>query len=122
MRILAFDNSSNRVGWALFDNKELKQYGLIELEKLIKQDDRFQVKDYFERILLFREIIVSMCQEHKADLIVFEDVILNSFGNNKVQVDTFRKLVEVLMACQLTCIDQGFQCMIVPANIWRHIL
>lgn len=121
MRILGLDNSTNRVGWAVFDELTLENYGVIELEKEIKNYNQYLNKDYLERIALMKDILIKMVSEHNIDVVVFEDVALKSFGgktgNN--QVDVFKKLSKALGVYEICLIDRQLAFETAPANIWR---
>lgn len=121
MKILSIDQSTNRVGWALFDDEHMLDYGLIELEKLIKKDDRYENKDYLERIALLKEIILAKVAEHKVDVVGFEDIILTSFGGkaNATQVDVFKKLAKSLGVLEVAMLDEGVYFITTPAGVWR---
>jgi hypothetical protein len=121
LKILAIDQSTSKVGWAIFHNSKLKDYGLIELEKLIKDDERFENKDYIDRIALLKEIILAMVKKNKIDIVGFEDIIMTSFGGraNATQVDVFKKLAKALGVLEVGMIDNGIYYITTPAGVWR---
>lgn len=121
MRILALDNSTNRVGWAIFDGLKLEEYGLIELEKEIKSHDEYLNKDYLERIHLMKNILSNMVVSHKIDVVGMEDIALVSFGgkSNNNQVNVFKKLAKALGAYEVSLIDKQIAFDTIGAGTWR---
>lgn len=121
MRVLGIDQSTSKTGWALFDNGKLEDYGLIELEKLIKKDDRFENKEYLDRIVLLKEIILDMVREKGVDIVGFEDIIMTSFGgkSSSNQVDVFKKLAKALGVLEVGMIENDIYYITTPAGVWR---
>lgn len=121
MRILGIDQSTNKVGCAIFDGDKLEKYWLIDLEKLIKKDDRFENKDYLERIALLKETVLKTVEEERIDCVVLEDIVMTSFGgkSTQVQCDTFKKLAKSLGCLEISMIDSGLYFATTPANVWR---
>jgi Holliday junction resolvasome RuvABC endonuclease subunit len=121
MKILSIDQSTSKCGWAIFDDGELKEYGLIELEKLIKKDDSYLNKDYLERIALMKDVLFNMIQENDIQVVGFEDIIMTSFGgkSNSNQVDVFKKLAKALGVYEVSLIKSQMLFETIPAGVWR---
>lgn len=121
MRILGIDNSTNRVGYSIFDGDKLEDYGVIELEKEIKGRDEYLNKDYLERIALMKDLLITMVIDRHIDLVAFEDVALKSFGGKSGanQVDVFKKLAKALGVYEISLIDRQLCFETVPAGVWR---
>lgn len=120
MRILSFDQSTSKVGYAVFDNGKLEKYGLIKLEEIIKDKDKYMNKDYLERICLMREMIPKMVTKFKIDVVGFEDTAMVSFGQtNNNQVEVFKKLCKALGCYETVLIDKQIVFQTIPAGTWR---
>lgn len=121
MKILGIDNSTNKVGWAIFDDGKLINYGLIELEKLIKDKDDYLNKDYLERIALMKDILFDMIKEHDIQVVGFEDIVMTSFGgkSNNNQVAVFKKLAKALGVYEVSLIKSQMLFDTIPAGVWR---
>lgn len=119
MRILGLDNSTKNVGYSIFNNGELEKYGLISLDKIIKNREDFLNKDYLERICLMKEILLEMIERFSIDVVGFEDTVLTSYGKNP-QVDVFKKLNKALGVYEIALIEKQLTFETIPANIWRE--
>ena len=120
MRILALDQSTNKVGWAVFNNRKLELYGMIELEKEIKGNEKYLNKDYLERIALMKETLYKMIKEHKIEVVGMEDVALVSFGGTSTnQVEVFKKLSKALGVYEIALIDKQIAFKTIGAGTWR---
>jgi len=121
MKILSFDQSTSKTGWAIFDNGKLVDYGLIELEKLIKSHDEYLNKDYLERIALMRNILQEMISQYDIQVVGFEDIIMTSFSGKvgQNQVDVFKKLAKALGVYEVSLIDKQILFETIPAGVWR---
>jgi hypothetical protein len=121
MKILALDQSTNKCGWAIFDDGKLLDYGLIELEKLIKPMDEYLNKDYLERIALMKDILFDMIKEHDIQIVGFEDIVMTSFGGKAAssQVDVFKKLAKALGVYEVSLIKSQMLFDTIPAGVWR---
>lgn len=120
MRILSLDQSTRNVGYAIFDGEKLEKYGLIDLEKLIKQREDFLNKDYLERICLMKEILIEMIQRFNIDVVGFEDTVLTSYGSSNNQVDVLKKLTKALGVYEVALIEKQLAFKTIPANVWRE--
>lgn len=121
MRILSIDQSTSKCGWAVWVDGELEDYGLIELEKLIKDRDDFLNKDYLERIVLMKEILLDMIVKYNIEVVGMEDIIMTSFGgrSNNNQVDVFKKLAKALGVYECALIERQIAFDTIPAGVWR---
>ena len=107
MRIGAFDQSTNKVGFAVMEDMKLIHYELIDLEKEIKSHDEYLNKDYLERIALWKQILLDKIKEWSVQVVGFEDTVLTSFGGvSSNQVDVLKKLTKSLGVAEITLIEK----------------
>ena len=64
-RVLALDISSRSTGWAVFENRELKDYGVILISSKLS---------WAERLSLFRTALVQLVEKHSPNTIAIEDI------------------------------------------------
>lgn len=109
-RILGFDQATITSGWAVFDDETLVNYG-----KWTSQGNSSP-----ERIALTKGWVAAMIQKWNPDLIVFEDIQLQKFGNNEEGVLTFKKLAHLQGVLENYCYEVGRPYKIVPVATWRN--
>jgi len=120
MRIGAFDQSTNKVGFAVMEDMKLIHYELIDLEKEIKSHDEYLNKDYLERIALWKQILLDKIKEWSIQVVGFEDTILTSFGGvSSNQVDVLKKLTKSLGVAEITLIEKQIAFETIPAGVHR---
>ena len=107
MKILSCDQSTNLTGFALFDNGEYVESGVI---------DKHKIKDADERIAEMGLAICRKIKEYKPDCVVIEDI----------QKQTNTKTVIFLARLQgcviLYCASKGIDIKILHPTEWRRIL
>lgn len=82
-RLLALDQASKVMGWAIFEDGELKSYGKISLD-----DPNTDI-----RLVQLRQSIQTLVADYNIDEVIFEDIQQqNNVANN---VQTFKVLAEV---------------------------
>lgn len=105
-RILALDQASYVTGYAIFDDKELVDYGTFETS----------LGDEIARINMIKMWLVSMIQKWRPDFIGIEGIQYEQhFGVKTFQ--TLGRLQGVLMEC---CFEQKIPYEVCPTNTWRH--
>lgn len=119
MNILGIDNSTRKVGYSIWSDGILSKYGVINLERVIKDKAEFLNKDYLERICLMKDILIEMVDRFKIDVVVFEDTILTSYGGSP-QVDVFKKLSKALGVYEVALMERQLLFETIPANVWRE--
>ena len=107
MKIFACDQSTNFTGFALFDNGEYVESGVI---------DKHKIKDADERIAEMGLAICRKIKEYAPDRVVIEDI----------QKQTNTKTVIYLARLQgciiLYCASKGIDMKILHPTEWRRIL
>lgn len=107
MKILSFDQSTNLTGWALFDNGEHLESGVI---------DKHKIKDTDKRIA---EMGLDMCKKikkYQPDVVVIEDIQKQS--NTKTVIYLAR-----LQGCViLYCASKSIDIKILHPSEWRKVL
>lgn len=73
IRILSLDGATNKTGYAIYDDKELIKYGIIDLS---------DIDDITERINTMKHLIMKIIDEFKINKIIIED-IQQQYGNVK---------------------------------------
>ena len=108
-RILAFDQASIVSGWSVFDDNILIKFGHHESIGTSS----------VSRISKTKAWVASMIQMWKPDLIIFEDIQLQTFDGNE-QVIVFKKLAHLQGVLKNYCYETGNTYKIVPPATWRH--
>lgn len=104
-RILALDQATNRTGWAVFDNKQLVQYGVYEASGSLEEQHIHSVKMW----------LVSMIENWKPDVIGIEGIqYQQNFG-----VTTFQTLARLQGVLIELCVESKLNHKICPTNTWR---
>lgn len=104
LRIIALDNSTQKVGLAIFDDEDLVYYKLLSFtgsfeERLLK------ISDYLEEVII---------NEWDPDVLVFEDV---QFQNN---YNTYKKLAMLLGVLIVNSMKYGIDNEVISSNSWRQ--
>ena len=108
-RILAFDQASITSGWAVFDNEKLISYGKWTSEGTHSTERIGQTKYW----------VASMTSKWKPDLLVFEDIQLQKFGDGNEAVLTYKKLAHLQGVLKNFAFENGIPYKIVPPATWR---
>lgn len=104
-RILALDQASHTSGWAIFDGKELIQYGIYETKAATEMGRLHEVNMWF----------MSMIQNWKPDEIGIEGI---QYQQNS-GVTTFQTLARLQGILMETCTQLDVPFKICPTNTWR---
>ena len=107
-RILSLDQSTRITGFAVFDNNSLIKVGKFDIS---------YSGDIGQRLVKFREKILSLIKEWNIDKVCFEEIQLqNNVINN---VDTFKKLANVYGVLLETLVEIDMEYEIVSSNTWK---
>ena len=109
MKILAIDQSSRCNGYAVFENEELLETGTFTLT----QDD------IGERLVELRNTIIQFIEEQKVDIVLFEDLQLQS---GMAGVTTYKVLAEVFGVIQELLTEKHIEYHIVHSQTWKSAL
>ena len=107
-RILAFDQASITSGWSVFDDDEMVKFGHWTSDGSHSTD----------RIMKTKQWVASMIQMWKPDLVIFEDIQLETWDGQQ-QVVTFKKLAHLQGVLKNYCFENGHVYKIVPPATWR---
>lgn len=108
--ILALDQASRVSGWCVFTDGKLEAYDKITAE----QDD------IGDRLLYIRNEIKNLLDMYEPDLVLFEDIQLQSNVLNNVQ--TFKILAEVFGIIEELLTEEGYPYETVLASTWKSTL
>ena len=107
MRILAFDQSTNLTGWAVFDDDKYVDSGVI---------DRHAIKDIDKRVAVMGLDICKKIKEYKPDAVIIEGIQKQS--NTRTVIYLAR-----LQGCViLYCASKGIDLKILHPSEWRRVL
>lgn len=104
VKVLAFDTSTKKTGWALFINGKYAESGLIDLSKN---------KNVEERIKKMCLTITTLIFDKSPDHVVIEE--LPSTRN----ADTVRKLSRIIGAVYYYCISKNIDYTEMSCDAWR---
>ena len=107
-RILAFDQATIISGWSVFDNNELVRYGFKDSNG----------GNSVERISKTKQWVASMIQQWRPDIVVFEDIQLQSINGNEA-VMTYKKLAHLQGVLENYCYESRIPFKVVPPATWR---
>lgn len=118
MKILAIDQASQTSGWAIFENKELVEYG-----KVVFSDD-----DFIHRISKLRLWLNEFIDDNQIERVVLEDIQMQVdkethqkvYGEgNIVNVETFKKLAGLQAVLHELCISKEIPVDIYHSSAWK---
>lgn len=104
-RTVALDNSTQRVGLAIFDGTELVYYKLLNFSGPDFEERLLNISNYIEDVII---------EEWDPDLIVYEDVQFQSNYN------TYKKLSMLLGILLINSMKYGIEAQVVSVNTWRN--
>ena len=107
-RLISIDSSSSKTGWAVFDNGEYQESGLIDLSK---------EKDSDHRIELMCKKIIQLLKEKSPSIVVIEKL---NVGRNMVALPALCKVIGVVY-CYSILSNDVFYYEIQPSQ-WRSKL
>lgn len=106
MNILSFDQASVKTAWSFFTNYDLKEYSLIHIKE----------KDKNKKFDMMCKEIQKVIQNQQPDLIVFEDVSLQT---NVATLTILARLQGCIIA---ECLRLNIPFIIYKPSAWRKIL
>ena len=107
-RILSLDQSTRITGYAIFDNNNLIKVGKFDISPS---------GDIGQRLVRFRDKILSLIKEYNINKVCFEEIQLqNNIINN---VDTFKKLANVYGVLLETLVEIDMEYEIISSNTWK---
>lgn len=107
MRTLGFDQSTQKTGYALFDNSDLVRWGVLDMHK---------EKDGNKRVPLMIAEIVKVIGKIKPDRVVFEDVALQDSPRTLIMLSRIQGAIIGF------CIEHGIPYEIYMPTSWRKIV
>lgn len=105
VKVLAFDTSTKKTGWALFINGRYAESGLIDLSKNKNTEERIKKMCFSIATLIF---------DKSPDYVVIEE--LPSTRN----ADTVRKLSRIIGAVYYYCISKDIDYTEISCDTWRN--
>lgn len=114
MRVLGLDNATTKCGYAVIDDGELVDYGLINLKK----ECGYKAK-YMERILKLVQMVDVMVLEDDIDKLFIEETHLASKGSKRRNVSVFRKLTELAGCIKMVGESREVEYYAVLPSSWR---
>lgn len=109
-RILALDAATNVTGYSIYDNDILSAYGIFKAT---------EENDVTERINEIKHWLESVIKIHEPDFIIIENIQLQSFGTNNLQVEMYRKLANLQGVLVDTCFENNVPYELVYSTVWR---
>ena len=107
MKILSFDQSSLRNGYAILEGNRVLKSGSFSLGS----------EDLHYRLVAFREVLKKFIKEEEPDVVVFEDIQLQH-GN----VQVYRALASILAVAEELCVEMNQPYQVMSSSTWRSIL
>lgn len=107
MRLLAFDQSSAKTGYAVFSDTSLTRWGVLDYSKN---------KDAVSRIREMCLEIDTIISRVKPDVVVFEDV------NLRTSIKTLIMLAQIQGCIMQSCYLKGIPFVIYAPATWRRIV
>lgn len=108
MKVLAFDQSTKKTGYALFNGSDLTRWGVIDYHKETDSDARMK---------LMCEKIREIVQKTKPDVVLIEDISLR-----KNNVKTLLSLARLQGAILEVCYIYNSELFIYAPTSWRKII
>lgn len=112
-RVLAFDQATITSGWSVFDGQTLVKYG-----KHTSEGSRSTIK-----IANTKAWVASMIGNWDPDMVVFEDIQLQSYKKNETEkaeaVVTYKKLAHLQGVLKNFCYEMNIPYKIAPPGTWR---
>lgn len=107
MIYLSLDQAMRTTGWAIFENKELKQYG------------HFTIPSHHpieQRLNEFMRELNDLYREYEFDELFFEDI------QNQNNNETYKKLAYVQATIIIWCYNNNIKFYILSPSHWRSVL
>lgn len=122
MAIIAFDQSTTTVGYAIFEKNKLIQYGTFTPQQKKKADDRiYDISNFLKRVISTVPNI---------EIILLEDIQLQNsingsqkyFSNQGNNIITFKTLAKLQGALINTCLDEGIEYEVIAPSHWKSVV
>lgn len=107
VKILAFDQATQKTGYALFEDKIMKEYGLINLSK---------ERNYDLRSAKMLIGMYQMISEYKPDLVILENVAMQKSAGSLIKVSC------ILGGALGYCYEHGYSVEVIAPSSWRKAL
>ena len=107
MIYLSLDQAMRTTGWAIFENKDLKQYGNFTIPGNIPLE---------QRLNQFIKELNDLYREYEFDELFFEDI------QNQNNNETYKKLAYVQATIIIWCYNNNIKFHILPPSHWRSVL
>lgn len=104
-RILALDQATHISGYAVFNNKNLIDYGTFES---VGQND-------IERSIQVKQWLISLIDQYEIDFVALEGIQYQTAAG----VTTFETLARLQGILAATCVEEKVPYKIIPTNTWR---
>lgn len=113
-RVLALDAATKDTGWAIYDDTELIEFGVLRIDG----------DDPIARIALVRQWLLGAIEAWKPDLVGIEDIQLQSFYSPQTKrqeynVVLYKTLAHLQGALLLTLYENKVEYTIVHVSTWR---
>lgn len=107
MIYLSLDQSLRTTGWAIFENKDLKQYGHFTIPSHHPTEQRLNE---------FMRELNDLYREYEFDELIFEDI------QNQNNNETYKKLAYVQATIIIWCYNNNIKFCILSPSHWRSVL
>ena len=104
MRLLCFDQSTAVVGWSLFEDKELIDYGFQEFKKIKTPD---------EKISKIKKWMTDIIEEKQAEVFAIEDIQYQGI------INAYRSLAELIGVIKSHFYDNEYAYIVVKNGEWK---
>ena len=108
MKLLAFDQSSQITGYAVFEDGALVQSGVFS----------FDDSAIGKRLTKIRKKVIQLIDEHKPDMLAFEDIQLQAQKNPA----TYKILAQVLGVLEELATELKIEYVVVHSTSWKSTL
>lgn len=108
MKLLAFDQSSQITGYAVFEDGALVQSGVFS----------FDDSAIGKRLAKIRKKVIQLIDEHKPDMLAFEDIQLQAQKNPA----TYKILAQVLGVLEELATELKIEYIVVHSTSWKSTL
>lgn len=105
IKVLSLDQSSNYTGYAIWENKKIIDYGLIDLKT--------KEYSYLEKAITVESLIIDMVKKYKIDLVVMEDIYLG------MNLEVFKVLCVVQSNLMISLIKNETDYILASAPQWK---
>ena len=107
MIYLSLDQAARVTGWAVFDNKTLKEYGTFSIKSSLPME---------QRLAQFWQELNELKNKFEPNYIFFEDI------QNQHNNETYKKLAYIQAAIILWCYFNDIKFSVLAPSHWRKII